>query len=474
MKTPVRLILIIILLYGALKAQNSCLYKDHAKLKNEKKDTARVSIFFHLYEHYIQSNPDSAFYCLQQALNYSKKAKILPQMAWTYERMGSYYKIKGKIDSVKICFNEAVKLKEKYNDPIDLANTFFNYGIFYYETSEYENSMSFYLKALKIYEGRKYTHGLIITNDHLSLVHKSMGRMDDAVRFAKSAISIIEQNNLKEEHAATFTNYAILLKNLGQFDQALVIYDTVISITTRQEDIRSKSIALLNKAIILENTKRLKESEATYNLAFEGFKKINHIVAQATVLANKGSLYCKLNRYDEAIELFYKSNELAIPAKYKNVISSNYYNLAYAFYDKGDYKKGFEFYEKYNDLKDSMLNESNQKAIAEMTERYEGEKKQLEINTLNAQNQLKNAEVERQNIYKYAFAIGFVLMGGLAISILRGLIQKKKANAIIMQQKELVEEKQKEILDSIHYARRIQKALITSEFYINKELKKLK
>ena len=36
-----------------------------------------------------------------------------------------------------------------------------------------------------------------------------------------------------------------------------------------------------------------------------------------------------------------------------------------------------------------------------------------------------------------------------------------------------VEEKQKEILDSIHYARRIQRSLLTSEMYIEKKLKKL-
>ena len=44
----------------------------------------------------------------------------------------------------------------------------------------------------------------------------------------------------------------------------------------------------------------------------------------------------------------------------------------------------------------------------------------------------------------------------------------------INKQKVILEQKQKEILDSIHYAKRIQKALISSEFYISKELKKWK
>ena len=37
----------------------------------------------------------------------------------------------------------------------------------------------------------------------------------------------------------------------------------------------------------------------------------------------------------------------------------------------------------------------------------------------------------------------------------------------------MIEEKQKEILDSIHYAKRIQTALLTSEKYIERNLNKL-
>ncbi len=44
---------------------------------------------------------------------------------------------------------------------------------------------------------------------------------------------------------------------------------------------------------------------------------------------------------------------------------------------------------------------------------------------------------------------------------------------IIEKQKHEVEEKQKEILDSIHYAKRIQNALITNEKYIDKTLNDL-
>ena len=74
--------------------------------------------------------------------------------------------------------------------------------------------------------------------------------------------------------------------------------------------------------------------------------------------------------------------------------------------------------------------------------------------------------------------LGIVIL--IAFLIFRGYRQKQKANIIITgqkneveAQKQLIEEKQKEILDSIRYAKRIQQALITNEIYIHKHIKRL-
>jgi hypothetical protein len=45
---------------------------------------------------------------------------------------------------------------------------------------------------------------------------------------------------------------------------------------------------------------------------------------------------------------------------------------------------------------------------------------------------------------------------------------------IISRQKEIVEEKQKEVLDSIRYAKRIQNSLLPTDRYIDKVLKRSK
>lgn len=78
------------------------------------------------------------------------------------------------------------------------------------------------------------------------------------------------------------------------------------------------------------------------------------------------------------------------------------------------------------------------------------------------------------NHNSYRFTIN-VLIAELAIWFLleRSMffmdLQRKKISA----QKDLIEDKQKEIIDSIHYAKRIQDSLLPTERYISKELTRL-
>jgi hypothetical protein len=84
------------------------------------------------------------------------------------------------------------------------------------------------------------------------------------------------------------------------------------------------------------------------------------------------------------------------------------------------------------------------------------------------------AEKKKQNILLYSVSSFGLLLLGFALFVYRSYLQKQKANIEITKQKELIEEKQKEILDSITYARRIQRSLLPSEKYVEKNLMRLR
>jgi len=76
---------------------------------------------------------------------------------------------------------------------------------------------------------------------------------------------------------------------------------------------------------------------------------------------------------------------------------------------------------------------------------------------------LRQADLKNQRLQKIAFAIALSSVLVILFFIYRGFRQKKKANTLLALQKIKIEEKNREITDSINYAQRIQQALLNSE-----------
>ena len=188
----------------------------------------------------------------------------------------------------------------------------------------------------------------------------------------------------------------------------------------------------------------------------------------AADLGNIGWLYALTNRNSEAEKYLLEALKVDREIGAMDGAMQDESNLS-EFYEKnGKYESAFEHYKKAMALKDSIFNQEKNKELTKHEMNYEFEKKETAAKTA----QEKKDAVTK--IIIYSVSAGFALVLLLAIFIFRGYRQKQKANVIISEQKLLVEEKQKEILDSIHYAKRIQKAHLPQEKYISKKLTELK
>lgn len=75
----------------------------------------------------------------------------------------------------------------------------------------------------------------------------------------------------------------------------------------------------------------------------------------------------------------------------------------------------------------------------------------------------KNMQLEKEELKRKALFFSLSLFLVLVVVLYRSIKRKKEDNKIILQKKLEIEEQHKEITDSIHYAQRIQSAVLTSE-----------
>jgi serine phosphatase RsbU (regulator of sigma subunit) len=131
-----------------------------------------------------------------------------------------------------------------------------------------------------------------------------------------------------------------------------------------------------------------------------------------------------------------------------------------------------------------LLNSSKQSfdnlavKIADLGTKLEDEKKQREIEKLKSERELaqigmkaKNIELDAQQQTIVWFIIGLLACSVMIFFIIRSNILRKKTNLELQAQKQIIETKNKEITDSINYARRIQQAILPPTDIIYKAFK---
>jgi len=172
------------------------------------------------------------------------------------------------------------------------------------------------------------------------------------------------------------------------------------------------------------------------------------------------NLYVRINEYKKAIQKFtgiLPYYEKVLPAEEQLKLSND---IQTAYEKNGDLAGAYKFYKKHIALKDSLFGQQNSNNINQLQKRFEVEKKDADIIILNKAQEVQAAELETQKLVRNVFIAGSVLLLLLAFVIFRSLVQNRKAKKIIESQKELVEEKNKEITDSITYAKRLQEAIL--------------
>ncbi len=247
-----------------------------------------------------------------------------------------------------------------------------------------------------------------------------------------------------------------------------------------------------------KTTKDPFEKNQFFTIALDNYKKsltmLEDLRAKREVCQNLsqiGSLYINIGqalpvsqrkeKYRQAEIYLFKTVAICdtIGAQDLLVLAENYLSALYEL--TGDWKNAMLHYKKYISVRDSVFSHETTKKSVQTEMNYDFEKKE-QASRLEQEKKdvISKQEKQKQTIIIISISIGLILVIILAIVIFRSLRQNQKKNKIITEQKLLVEhqkekleEKQTEILDSIRYAKRIQTALITSEKYITKNLDKL-
>ncbi len=411
----------------------------------------------------------------KEALSVSSVTKDDDAMAVILFQMAQVYDNLRKHDEAIELMNKALPLANKAGNKRLMASVYNGIAAQNYQMGKSEEAIKYFYKSLSVFEDLKDTMQMVSLLRNMSLVYDHMKDHERTKVLLYRALNLaIEAKDSILQHA-TYGSIGAMFQNMLQFDSALVYNTKQLQHMPVYVESESRAIAYGNLGIIYKAKKNYEKAKDNYLKALEIFTKNGSYRLITVSHINLGELYVLLKDgkkalyyYNEAIKQSEGSNELDVMQAIHQGKYQSYLSLK-------DYKNALTEYEKFQAVTDSIKSKQNLSKILRMENQYEITKREKENELLKAQNQIKETAIkasqENERITKlflYGSLGVLLIIMVLAVLLYKGLKDNKEKNRIISEQKSIVEEKNKDITDSINYAKKIQEALLPSKELKNK------
>lgn len=497
------------------------------RLSTEKEDTSKIHLEISICKAYNSKGDflDALDYGIR-ALRRAKNLQALSNSAivlsarksesQAYTNIGNAYDNQGNYSQAELYYTKALKTKEALGDKRGIAGANNNLGLVFWSQSNYPVALDYFLKSQNMYEELGYKPGVALTLNNIGLLYMEEENNDSALTYFKKSLAIEQSQNNREGIDRGYNNIAIIYRSKKKYPEAINYYSRSLSIRKELGNTANIAVTYTNIANAYGLlTKEPDSIKSIYITAFYGqnvhaptIKQIDKIlIDSAEILYQKALAISKeagdmtniaesieglglieKNRGDYKQALDYFKNAASI---YKKMSSLKEYDEALLEISDG-YEKlkqpdsALLFFQKEASIHDTIFNEDKQKAIGREEVRYAYEKKQaVEEAESKKQHELEEEHRKRQQLIIYAGTGGILLLGIFLIFVVQRLRITNRQKNIIGEQKEkldsafgelgnakkLLEERHKDLTDSIQYASRIQNALLTSEKYLTEYLK---
>lgn len=439
----------------------------------------------HLY--YRFNNHDEAIGVLQQSI---PKARILHKNKWVaeyYNAIAEYKMDEGQSSEAIPYYDSALMLISK-NEAEWRANVIRQKGRAYYDLADYKNAMDLYLKSKDIFEKHKlynkdYGHLL----HYIGSVFKRQKDYDKALEYYEQELKLAHDLKDLSVEAEALYLCASMYGHKGDLEKELEYCGK--SLKLFEETGSASGVALMkgNIAGIYADMGDIPKAMEYTKSAMTYYEKEGDGEKMAWSYSALGNYQSDLGHYAQAMQWYKKALQTTETFDRKKLLMQKgiKYSMSFTYAKMNDFRNAFYTFLDYTDIKDSIENAENKEYLRELESKYNVEKKDHEIAMLNKDKQMQEAEIARKDLEQNLaaeqhrsqrnFFIGgliflFVVLGVAAYAY----FTKRKSNQLlnlqlaeINRQNLIIAEKNKDITDSIQYARRIQEAVLPPAEQLN-------
>ncbi len=351
---------------------------------------------------FYHSNPDSIIYYTNVLINDAVKTGNDLYIFRGYYYKGYALRQQGKLDEAIKLFYSSIRYAEKANFTSGVSRAYVALGDVYSVAKDFNNSILYYKRAEKRFRESKDSISLASILLNAGGNYLSMNKLDTALRYFDEAARIFNRFGYQ-------TGVAYCTGNIGR-------------IYAERGDIE--------------------KGEKNLNQAIQILQKLNDFQALISFSIRLSDIYQHKGQLDRALKIANDCYHLARQNGLRAQIRDACEKLSELYRQKEDFRQAYKYQSAYIAYRDSINNEATIRKMADIRTQYEVEKKQTEVDRMNARRKL---------IQWIAIGLGIVVLLVLILSWLlyRSTRRKTVLNNLLSEQKEELQT-QREQLETLN------------------------
>ncbi len=377
---------------------------------------------------------------------------------------------------------EAIDLSRSLSESDQEAKALDNLGLIYQAKLDYTNAMKNYLAAMNIRNNIKDELGISCSKNNIGRLFYLQENTGNAIANLEEALIIREKNNDKAGAAETNKNLgdvylfkkvygkarncyvkamelkietedltggaAIasflgnILSDLGDHDGALTYHEMSLDLNSSLEDMPAIGRDFNNMVQVHLSQGQYEEALEANETAFGIRSNLNQPIPLAETYKNFGVLYAKTKNKTQADKNLKASIQLLKAEGQSPKTQGIYRDIAAAYKDMGMHEQAYNMHVAYADSRDVFYNNEKDKALLELTTKYESE---FEAE----KNQATIASLEKEQAFSSkmrTFLFALIGLGALLMFVLFSSYRRKKQdNELLLTKNEEISRQGEEI-----------------------------
>lgn len=377
------------------------------------------------------------------------------------------------------------KVKDsKYFDTDNQLKLHFNrqQGLYLVYQGQEQSALPYFLQNDKLSKEIKNPELEVQSIGDIAIPHYYAENYETAIEYWQKAGYLNRKLAFGDYGFGYFVNVALCFTMIEKLDSAAFYYNECLKIAEEFP----KKIGLSGLGSLYLNMGVLESKRMNYIQSIEYYKKSADVgleTADEDLLmrshSNIASMYNHLKRPLDGID--YLKTALQSPKVRGDfsLLQTTYYSLSKSYSLMSDFSKAFYYLDSAYIYRDSSLNIKKLALIGEFQEKYKSAEKEVLLKEAEAETakqklarEEEQAAAEKQRTITIALVIGLGLMLVLVLTILRGYKNKQRTANILRRNAKIIETKNKDITDSIQYAKNLQESILPKTNLIANSLPK--